>query len=316
MSASDAFLAIRIAILSPVGLVLLMLGHGEVAATDPEQPPIVMQSYTEPVAVVGFEHQVGALFFRQLPNKVEFIAGITVHVEVTGANHASGSCVTGQTGCSVRWVGTNVGLDEVKLTSDATDEVGAATVEWKPAPPNDDFSGRIAIPALPYHYENHFTRASLEDGEERPCGLIQETVWFSYTPKDREFVSVVADNEPGATAVFAADGLPRDFLECKVGLDRYMWLEPHNTYYFQLGTRSQNLYDLFFDLAVAPLGDGDCDLDVDSSDAWRILWHIAYFGKPKCDTAADVNCDGLLTATDALVILKRLQGLSDEIGCA
>jgi hypothetical protein len=60
-----------------------------------------------------------------------------------------------------------------------------------------------------------------------------------------------------------------------------------------------------------PLGDADCDFDVDSLDALWVLRHVAGIQPDAACLAAagDANCDAITDGLDALAILRYVAGL-------
>jgi 4-amino-4-deoxy-L-arabinose transferase-like glycosyltransferase len=78
-------------------------------------------------------------------------------------------------------------LEAYELLSDNT-----CIPSLDPAPDNDEFSKAVAIVALPFNHTVNTTAAHLEPGEPqpgpakrgdpRPCGSVQQTVWYSYVP--------------------------------------------------------------------------------------------------------------------------------------
>ncbi len=63
---------------------------------------------------------------------------------------------------------------------------------------------------------------------------------------------------------------------------------------------------------IGPLrGDANCDSGVNANDATTVLWMIAGYTDPECGTmTADTDCDGLITTTDALNILRHVPHLA------
>ncbi|HUF54249.1 MAG TPA: S8 family serine peptidase [Dehalococcoidia bacterium] len=60
-------------------------------------------------------------------------------------------------------------------------------------------------------------------------------------------------------------------------------------------------------------GDADCSQDVDVEDVGAVLARAASLtGELPCETAANVNCDGAISARDALSILRFVGGVADE----
>ena len=51
-------------------------------------------------------------------------------------------------------------------------------------------------------------------------------------------------------------------------------------------------------------GDVDCDYDVDSVDALRVLRYVAQLSDPECIDKGYTNCDGFINSVDALFILR------------
>lgn len=65
------------------------------------------------------------------------------------------------------------------------------TAELNTVSVNDDFADALQVTSLPYEKSQNTTQATLEQGEPRPCGSIDRTVWYRFTPTST--VTVEAD---------------------------------------------------------------------------------------------------------------------------
>lgn len=72
------------------------------------------------------------------------------------------------------------------------------------APANDEFSTAEVISRVAFNKQTTIAGASLEDAEPRPCGDIDNTVWFRYTPRtDINLKAKASANFTTALAVYS-----------------------------------------------------------------------------------------------------------------
>ncbi len=63
-------------------------------------------------------------------------------------------------------------------------------------------------------------------------------------------------------------------------------------------------------------GDADCNETVDASDLLAVLQTLGDFGAAPCLAYADVNCDGVISGLDAVIILRHISQLPSAVaGC-
>ncbi|MCI0782981.1 MAG: matrixin family metalloprotease [Chloroflexi bacterium] len=63
-------------------------------------------------------------------------------------------------------------------------------------------------------------------------------------------------------------------------------------------------------------GDADCNETVDASDLLAVLQTLGDFGAAPCLAYADVNCDGVISGLDAVIILRHISQLPSTVaGC-
>ena len=63
-------------------------------------------------------------------------------------------------------------------------------------------------------------------------------------------------------------------------------------------------------------GDADCNETVDVSDLLAVLLALGDAGTAPCSAYADVDCDGVVSGLDALLILRYISQLASAIpGC-
>jgi hypothetical protein len=87
---------------------------------------------------VGTSHTVTATVTQLVGGTEVPVPGVTVNFTVSGANTASGSCVTDANGqCTFTYVGTATGFDTITATAVVAGQTltAAATKEWTAAPP-------------------------------------------------------------------------------------------------------------------------------------------------------------------------------------
>ncbi len=76
-----------------------------------------------------------------------------------------------------------------------------------PAKGNDNFAGAVVVStALPYSNKDDAGGATLEPGEPRPCALIDNTVWYSYTPASSGVFAVDTNGSDYDTALAVYTG--------------------------------------------------------------------------------------------------------------
>jgi hypothetical protein len=83
-----------------------------------------------------------------------------------------------------------------------------------PPPENDDFTAAQVIESLPFYDSNRgyfdtTESASIEPGEPLPCGDMDATIWYAYTPHKNEWVhiSTYGSNYRAAAAAYTGDSL-------------------------------------------------------------------------------------------------------------
>jgi hypothetical protein len=63
-------------------------------------------------------------------------------------------------------------------------------------------------------------------------------------------------------------------------------------------------------------GDADCNETVDVNDLLAVLQTLGGVGAAPCSGYADVNCDGIVSGLDAVIILRHVSQLTSTIpGC-
>lgn len=113
---------------------------------------------------------------------------------------------------------------------------------------NDAFSRAALIGCLPFTAPAHLTNATLEAGEEQPCGVIKRSVWYRFSPSvPTEFVVRVSGSgfDP-ALAVFGGSSLTDlTFIACRDKAESEgIAAVPGRTYFFQVGTDQDPAVDV------------------------------------------------------------------------
>lgn len=263
-------------------------------------------------------------------------SGVTVDFEITGANPTVGSCLTAAGHCEFNYIGANTGTDTVTISASpgGTAVERTVEVEWVLPPPNDAAGGALPIDAIPFSHQQTLVGAG-RDGEPEGCGFGEQTVWFTYTPVQDEFISVSATNADGPALVAIFEGTPANltFVGCSAygsyrqgrpapagfGLGPsayYLWLDEAEQYLFQLsGYAFDGDQGATFALDHALVGEANCDGQISTTDALAVLQRLAYGLSSPCLAGGDVDCDGVIETVDALEILRRIAGLSNKVGC-
>ncbi len=140
------------------------------------------------------------------------------------------------------------------------------------APPpkgNDDFAGSIVVVGpLPYGNKEDAGGATLEPGEPRPCGGIDNTVWYSFTPASDVVLAASTDGSSYNTALAVYTGSTLNSLVA-VGCDDNAGFGQNSrltfnaqagvTYHFQVGGAREARGNAVFNLSaeVAPAKGND-----------------------------------------------------------
>ncbi len=292
----------------------------------PDLPmPAMLSLYAdEEYGAVGSTHSISAFLFRRSTH--EPISAVTVAFSVSGANPATGACVTDDFGgCEFEYSGANTGTDEITATAvvDGVSSVASATIEWVGPPANDAFADALEVGPLPFKDIRILTAATTEADEPAECGGAGNTVWYVFTPPEDMPVHLLAYGFfPVTLAVYEGQSLPElQLVACPgaytpYGIDHAQvafllaHLQADSTYYIRAGSSSGGAAYMNLDIAAVAPGDADCDGLVTSRDALAMLRTAA--GLPTaagCMSVADVDCDGDVDTVDALRVLRVVAGL-------
>ena len=68
--------------------------------------------------------------------------------------------------------------------------------------------------------------------------------------------------------------------------------------------------------ALSPTEVADCNETIDVGDLLALLQTLGDFGTAPCSAYADVNCDGIISGLDAVLILRYISQLPSAVaGC-
>jgi hypothetical protein len=149
----------------------------------------------------------------------------------------------------------------IQISSYYPDYTGAINISlnFTPAPANDDFANAQVISSLPFAVTQDDTVASLEPGEPNPqCAWfgIDHTLWYAYTPGESGSVTA-AQTGLSSTMMAAYTGSSLGELTL-LRCDAYDYnlftihVDAGVTYYFQVGSVSWDYGVVNFSLSVAP----------------------------------------------------------------
>jgi hypothetical protein len=266
----------------------------------------------------------------------------TVSFQVTGANAASGSCLTDNFGeCTFNYQGVSAGLDTItaSATIDGFDLTDTSTGEFFGPPGNDNFEAAAPVGSLPFADEPTPVAADNETGEPKPCGgSLQGGVWYSFTPGEDVLLTAEAESNGGPLVLAAYTGASLaelQLVQCdstyqpgpvfpggQLDEEEYDFAEyvafkakAGVTYHFQVGWQF-GLYgsepEIEFSLNESVMGDVNCSDTLNSLDALGVLRIASNLPKPACHGNGDVNCNEIINALDALTILRAAAGLLSQ----
>jgi hypothetical protein len=314
-------------------------GTGAPAFTCPSGPDLVIPprlGVSPPVSYepVGAVHSVWVSARRA--GGEQPAVGYTVSIQVTGANTASGSCLTGNYGdCQFNYLGTSEGVDTItaSVSVDGFDLAKVATNHFVGPPTNDGFAASAVVPDLPYEDTAIPLLATEETGEPNPCGALSRTFWYSFTPTEEVLITAEVETSSGPTGLAVYTGSSVDALtlvQCDstypqapalqanglpdYSLEEYVAFRAQAgvTYYFQAGPQF-GYYGgdptITFRIEQSVLGDVNCSGTLNSVDALGVLRKSAGLPAPACSGNGDMNCNGFQNAIDALLILRVSAGL-------
>ena len=305
-------------------------------------PPVFDVYPEESIEVVGSVHSVGTYIAG--PNNAGPAAGVDVRFEVSGANQASGSCLTDNFGsCEFNYQGANPGLDMISASASVggIDVHSEATNEWVNPPANDAFADATPVAQIPFQDEMPLIAAHAESDEPSDCFPMANTVWYRFTPSETAYVTIEAATN-GIPVVLAAYtgpsltdltligcdtgffGPPGPFLGFGIppaGDDGY-YFESYLTFAAQAGVTYQiqvGLFDSYyyypemaqFSIDFAPAGDANCSAGLSVLDALEVLRMNAGLPTSGCAPNGDITCDGAVNAVDALMILRVVAAIID-----
>jgi hypothetical protein len=287
-------------------------------------------------AIAGTVHSAWATA-RRLGAQDPAVA-YTVSFSVTGANTASGTCLTNNYGeCAFNYLGANEGVDTItaSVSIDGFDLVKTVTNNVVGPPPNDAFAAAAAISVLPFENPGVPLAATEEPGEPNPCGPLSNTVWYSFTPAGDVLVTAEVETSagPAGLAVYTGSALGGlTLLQCDStysqslqfhaeGFPDHHWEEyvafralAGVTYLFQVGPQ-YGLYSdpvMTFRIEQSVMGDVNCTGTLNALDALGVLRKSAGLAAPACSGNGDMNCDGNQNSIDALFILRVSAGLMPQ----
>lgn len=316
----------------------VQIGAGGPAASPPVCPtgddlPVPLALSAAPQSATLARGTVNSLYASVFdPLAQTGMAAVTVNFQVSGANQASGSCLTDNYGsCVFNYAGANLGDDAILVTATANgqDLTANATARWVNPPPNDNFADAATIDGLPFTGAAQTAASSSEANEPHACVFLDSTVWFKFVPAQDEFLRI----EAGDVDVYAFVGLLEGTLlgnlqtiGCAYSIPAYGYdaptaaSEPLNEAYVFASVQAGHTYFIqvaggpqFFDSGGSvPLtvkqgqrGDIDCDNTVDAVDVLNFLRAEAGLSAAvTCFRAGDFDCSGSIDTTDLLDVLK------------
>jgi hypothetical protein len=267
------------------------------------------------------------------------VSAVTVNFQITGANPASGSCVTKDGSCQFGYTGTNLGQDSINASASASgqDLSETVTVTWVNPPANNDFANATVVDSLPFSVTPETSGSDNEPGEPTHCGP-GTSVWYKITPQYRVFLRAetvvwggiaVPGIYSGATLsnlqMLACtnegfgDSTPYPGVYDGPAHDFYSFakLNAGQTYYVRVSAFLYNsgLGGVRLDLVADSEGDTNCDGLTDGLDVLADLQAVSHAtvltGLPAhCYPAGDYNCNWAPDMVDVIAILRRIAGLS------
>ena len=318
----------------------LVVGGGGPADDTPPCPsgpdlpvPLDFNVYSEgEVAGVGNEHTVYVSLWE--PLTFHPVIGAEISFNVSGANTASGSCVTGEfEGCSFSYTGANAGIDTITASVSALgqDLTKMITVEWRVPPGNDDFAAAALVSALPFAATGELAAAGPEPGEPANCYRSPHTVWYTITPSEDIFVRFESDAFESWPVLALYTGTTMDSLESvtcgnllfnpvspesdspEIPDDAHLYsaLSGGTTYYLQVSGEAMfdgPVSNMEITVAEAQPGDADCDGTADALDVLSLLRMRAELEFARCYGAARNGCGFTVSIGDIVWALRRLAG--------
>jgi hypothetical protein len=301
-------------------------------------PPRLRLQPVDGVEATGLVQSMYVIAYRS--GGTETAAAATVSFVVTGANNASGSCLTGNVGnCEFNYQGLNNGRDTIVATAtiDGFMVTDTSSILWVSTPVNDNFGSSMPVGALPFEDTQLPIAATEQPSEPRPCGgELRYSIWYSFTPDKDVLITAEVETNAGPMLLAAYTGSVLSgltLIQCDstypdfFPIDNIAQSEPENdyafeeyvafkatagvTYHFQVASQF-GLYgdpELTFSIHESMMGDVNCSDTLDSVDALGILRTSAGLSKPPCAGNGDVNCNDVINAADALVVLRASAGL-------
>ena len=266
------------------------------------------------------------------------VSAVTVNFQITGANPASGSCVTKDGSCQFSYTGQNLGQDSITVTAGASgqDLSQTVTATWVNPPPNNDFANAAVVDSLPFSVTPETSGSDNESGEPTHCGP-GTSVWYKLTPQQPVFLRAETEVSggiaipgiySGATlgnlqllactneGFGAATSYPGGVYDGPVH-DFYSFakLNQGETYYVRVAAflYSSGIGEVHLDLVSASEGDTNCDGLTDGLDVLADLQVISHAtvltGSPAyCYPAGDYNCNWIPDIGDVIAILRGIAG--------
>jgi hypothetical protein len=253
------------------------------------------------------------------------LAATNVNFVVEGANPASGSCLTDNSGsCEFNYLGANLGMDTVTVTVPTFGLEATTTVDWKEPPANDDFADAVPVSSVPFLVAISPALASDEPAEPNDCSAATGTVWYTFTPTvDMLLEAAIGAEEMylGYVGVWAGETLAEiDAVRCGTphfppdelrDISAFFLAEAGVVYHFSVSAfpfylQDWSEFEIDFSLTQVQgvVGDLNCDGEVGPPDSLFALKLDAGVFVPECAAAfGDTNCDGEVNALDSLRIL-------------